>query len=385
MIQHTLPSPKHHRLSPLESLYARLHLQPAPVTQGQLLGEWLSLAANDWGVQLQRAGQLETAKVRFTQAFALNPNNVSAKINLDCNSNLIAKGSMNLSGVETITSQLGTLPRMSLFLASNGAIDEPSFCFVLGGIFLKANMPRQSLQQFERANTLAPSVVAPKLALAELYGRLGFAEKARDFINQARNEIAKLPQKGDLEAGLSLLEAGSWLAQSNAVNASSVLQNLLHSDPDNPRTQSMALRGFLSLGDYTNAVAIVDRQLAANPDDLTALANRAVIQLKQGAYTNGVQTLNHILTLTNATDVRLLRNGALIEIGQLDTAEKDYLELRTTIENPAAVDFNLSEIALRRCDTNRAIELLERCLTNVTEGTVQFQVVTNRLHTLKHP
>jgi tetratricopeptide (TPR) repeat protein len=384
-ISHSVSPSKPGRNAFTKLIYNRLHLQPPPAIQSQLLGEWYSLALNDWGVQLQQAGKIEAAQVRFTQAIALNPNNTAAKVNQQCNSNLMAKVKMNLSAVEGISSQLGTLPHMSRFLEIFGMVDEPSFCYVLGGTFLKASMPRQALQQFERAHALAPDVIAPKLALAELYQRLGFAEKSRSFIAEARTDLSAQPQKNEIETGLALMEAGSWLTQSNTANARDILQNLLQTDPNNPRTQNQVLRAYLSFGDYTNAAAIVNRQLADDPDNLTALANRAVIQIKQGALTNAVTTLNHILTLTNATDVRILRNSTLIQLGQLDAAEKDYLELRQTLENTTPVDYDLSEIAVRRRDTNHAIALLEGCLTNVPAGSPQYQMLTNRINLLKRP
>lgn len=379
------PKAKPDRRSLTGKIYQRFHLQPAPAVQGQLLGEWYAVALNDWGVQLQRAGHLEKARNWFELAATLNPNNGAVKINLQCNSNLVAGTNMNLAGVETIASQLRRLPQISQFLFLNGPVDEPSFCYVLGDTFLKAGLPRQAVQQMERAHELAPAIILPKLALAELYAKFGFADKARELIKEVRRDAANLPQKNQLEAGLSLLEANSWLAQTNAANAREVLQNFLSSNPDDPKTQNMVAQAYYSFGDYTNALEVINRQLAVKPDDIATLINQATLQIKMGAATNAIQTFNHILALTNSPEIRTLRNVAYIEAGQLDAAEKDYLELQKTGGNQTLVLYGLAEIALRRHDTNRAVELLQSCTGLIPADSPQYRALTNRISHLKQP
>lgn len=384
-VSKNLPAVKQDRRSLTGKIYQRLHLKPAPAAQGQLLGEWYAVALNDWGVQLQRAGHLAEAGNWFELAAALNPNNGAVKINIQCNSNLVAGANMSLAGVEAIASQLRRLPQISQFLFLNGPVDEPSFCYVLGDTFLKAGLPRQALQQMERAHELAPAIILPKLALAELYAKFGFADQARELIKEVRRDTASLPQKNQLEAGLSLLEANSWLAQTNAANAREVLQNLLSGNPDDPKTQNLVAQAYFSFGDYTNALEVINRQLAVKPDDIATLINQATLQLKMGAATNAMQTFNHILTLTNTPEIRMLRNIARIEAGQLDVAENDYLEMQKTETNQTMVYYGLAEIALRRHDTNRAVELLQNCTTMVPANSVQYRVLTNRIQNLKQP
>jgi predicted Zn-dependent protease len=384
-ISQSLPEAKPDRRSLTGKVYQRFHLQPAPMLQTQLLGEWYAMALDDWAVRLQRAGQLEAAKIRFALAAALNPNNGAAKVNSECNSNLIAGITLNLAGAESIASQLGRLPQMSRFLFVNGPVDEPSFCYVLGGTFLKAGLPRQALQQLERAHELAPTVILPKLALAELYTRLGSAQKARELISQVRKDASSLPQKNQLETSLSLLEASSWLAQTNAVNAREVLQNLLTSNPGDPRTQHLVAQAYYSFGDYSNALEVINRQLTATPNDIACQISLATVLLRVGDATQAVETLNHVLTLTNSPDIRLLRNVARIEAGHLDAAEGDYLEMQTQDLNQTLITYGLAEIALRRHNTNRAVELLQSCMANFPAGSPQLQMLTNRISALKQP
>lgn len=384
-IQKNLPPKKMPRGSLATKINQRLHLQPAPAVQAQLLGEWYSLAVNDAGVQLQRAGQLKAAENLFVRAQALNPNNNAARVNQLANSNLQARVSMNLSAVEGITSQLSSLNAISRFLTLNGQIDEPAFCYILGSAFLRTGLPRQALQQFERASALAPTTTAPKFALAELYTRLGLGERARQCISEIRAATADVKERADLEATLSLLEADTWLAQTNSVNAREALQNLSGINPESPRTQNLVLRALTAMGDYTNALQIVQRQLNTQPNDIIALVNQAMIEFKMGATDASLKTIDRALAMTNAPDLRLLRNIARIQTGRLDEAEQDYLELQKTGEFKPAIFHGLAEIALQRRDTNRAVTLLEQCLSNLPAGSPQISALTNRIQQLKHP
>jgi len=384
-VSKTISEATPHRRSLTGKIYQRFHLQPAPVVQSQLLGEWYSMTLDDWGVRLQRAGQLEKAKQQFELAAALNPNNPAVKVNLLSNSNLLAGATLNLTGVETIASQLGQLSKMSKFIFLYGTMDEPAFCYVLGSLMVKANLPRQALQQLERARELAPDVLLPKMALAELYAQFGFAEKARDLLQQVRKETAQLPKKEELETSLSLIEANSWLAQTNTANAREVLQNLLANNPDDPRTQNTVAQAYYSLGDYSNALEVINRQLDAKPDDLAVMVNQATLQLKMGNSTQAIATLDHVISQTNTPQLRLIRNVARIEAGQLQAAEADYLEMQKTEINQTPIWFGLAEIAMRRNDTNRAVELLERCTELLPADSPQYRVLTNRISQMKQP
>jgi len=60
-----------------------LHVQPEPNLNAIFAGLYYSRSLNFWGVQLQRAGELDRAVASFASALKLNPENVSAAINGD--------------------------------------------------------------------------------------------------------------------------------------------------------------------------------------------------------------------------------------------------------------------------------------------------------------
>ena len=362
----------------LRAIYNRFHFQPVPPTQSRMLSEWYALALNDWGVQLQRAGQLSAAKIRFEQALALNENNVAAGINLQSNTNLARASKLNLATVDT----LGSYQSMAKFMFTNGSVDEPAFCYLLGNACYQVGLVRQSIQQFERARALAPDVQAPQIALVKLYSRYGYNEPAQALISHLRSETSLASANNDLDQELSLLEANTWLSQTNTANARSVLQAMLKKYPDDGHIAEVVLQAYVSFGDYTNALKLVQHQLARAPDNLTSLFNQASIYMNLGQCSNALPVLDRALTLSNLPPLRLARALARTEAGQYDAAEADYQELGKTATNNLPIYSGLAEIARRRHDTNRAIEYLERCLAEMSPGNPQRKLIVARRNAL---
>ena len=366
-----------------KKIYSAFHLQPVLALQSWMLGDWYSVALNDWGVQLQRSGQLSIAKQRFEQALALNKNNSAASINMQCNTNLAAGSRLSLAGVDILAGQLGSFQLLSRFYAAFGPVDEPSFCYLLGNAFQKVGLPRQALQQFTRAADLAPDIPAPKIALAELYSRCGMEAEARQSIGRVRSELSSLPGKNNLEVGLSLLEANSWLAQTNPANASGVLQSILKTHPGDPRISEIVLRAYLAFGDYSNALQIVNRRVADNPTDIAGMVNQAGLYLRLGDFTNSLSILDRALALSNVPAVRVARAMARTEVGQYSAAEADYLELKQNGTNNLAVYCGLAEIARRQHNNPAAIGYLERGLAELAPEDLQRDQISARIKALQ--
>jgi len=362
---------------------ARLQIQPVSSPQTRTVADWYSVALDDWGVRLQRSGELSAAQKRFVQALELNTNNAAARLNLYCNTNLAAGHKLDLAGVKLLNWQLGDPGALDRFMQGFGPVDEPSFCYLLGTAFNQHGLSRQAMQQFERACRLAPDVVAPKLALAELYTRFGFEEQSRELIAQARNVLPSLAEKNSLETGLDVLEAESWLSQTNVASANTVLQPLLQQHSDDARVQAMAMRAYVAFGDYSNALDLVNTRLQADPKNIGTLVYKAAIYFRMGAASNTVAVLDSALAITNAPELRLLRADARVNAGQLAAAEKDYQELDQTLTNHLVTSYGLAKIALLRHDTNDAVVWLERCLTNVPANSAPYKMLNWQLGALK--
>jgi len=356
---------------------------PAPLYQDRLLAEWYSLSLDGWGVALQRQGRWNEARLRFEQALQLNPYNFSARISLACNTNHQSGLEMGLDNLDQVAGELGNFQRLSLVINDCGPFDEPTFCYLLGCAFQKSGQPLQAAQQFERARTLAPGAPVPEVALAGLYIQFRLAERARTLIIQLRDEAKNLPANNPAHLELALLEANFWLSQTNLANASSIFHSVLRQHPDDEQIANRVVGAYLTFGDFTNALQLINAHLSKSPDDVPSLNLEAAILIQSGSATAAVPVLDHVLTLTNLPLARLNRATARLASHDFDAAEKDYRELEKSGAEPGPVSYGLAAIAEHRHNTNQAANYLRLCLTNTPPGTALCRAASARLQMIE--
>ena len=360
----------------------RIGLAPAPFYQDRLLAEWSSLTLDGWGVALQRQGHWNEARLRFEEALQLNPGNFSARISLACNTNHQSGLKLGLGGVDQVASELGNSERLSLVINNCGPFDEPIFCYLLGCAFLQINHPLQAAEQFERARMLAPGSPAPEFALAALYPRLRRADLARPLIKQLQDEARNLPANSAVNVELGLLEANSWLSQTNVANARGVFQSVLQQHPDDAQIVNRVVGAYLAFGDFTNALQLINAHLARSPDDVPSLNLQAAILVQSGSPAAAIPILDRVLTLTNLPVARLNRAIARLACQDFAAAETDYRELQKSGVEPGLVCYGLAAIAEHRHDTNQEAIYLRLCLTNTPTGTPLWREAGARLRLL---
>jgi tetratricopeptide (TPR) repeat protein len=368
-------------------LFRRLCLEPVPAPQSRLLGSWYSISLDNWGVELQRSGRLPEARHRFEQALALNTNNWAAAINLQCNTNLQAGNKLSLAGLEEMVGRFKDLPHLALAMNSCGPFDEPVLCFMLGRVCQQAGWPRQAVQQLERAKTLAPGALPPELSLAELYSRYRMDDKVFEIVKRLRTTTSALPtnQVGEVELELSLLEARTWMSQTNPANARRILQSILQQHPNDTPTANLVFKTYLVFGDLTNALQLVAGQLATEPDNIAALNNQATILIQMNQAAAAIPILNRALAITNSPAIRLNRAIGYFLSTNLPAAEADYHQLENLPVDIFSVHYGLAEIAEQRHDTNLAIHHFAICLSNVPPGTIKWEEARRQLEALRNP
>ena len=360
----------------------QIGLLPAPLYQDQLLAGWCSLSLDGWGVALQRQNRWNEARLSFEQALQLNPDNFSARIRLACNTNHQSGFRLGLGDVAKVAGDLGNAQRLSLMMNDCGPFDEPIFCFLLGCAFQQIDQPLQAAQQFERARVLAPGAPAPEFALADLYTQLRFADRARPLINHLRDIAKNLPPGNSADLELALLEANSWLSQTNISGARSVFESVLQQHPDDAQIMNRVVGSYLAFGDFTNALQLVSAHLAKSPDDLLSLHLQVAILIQSGNSAAALPILDHVLTVTNLPSARLDRAFIRLFNHDFAAAEADYLELEKTGAETGPAFYGLAAIALQRHDTNQAVNYLRLCLTNTPPGSPLWREVGARLQTL---
>ncbi len=357
----------------LDKTIGHLGLSPVPVYQDPLLAEWYSFSLDGWGVALQQQGRWNEARVRLEQALELNTNNFSARISLACNTNHQAGLRLGLGDAGKVAAELGNSQRLSQLMKECGPFDEPIFCYLLGCAYEQINEPLQAVQQFERTRQLAPGTAAPELALVEIYTRLGYAELARPLINHLREAARNLPGNSALNVDLDLLDANAWLAQTNITSARNVLQSVLQQHPDDAQIANRVVAAYLAFGDFTNALQIIGTHLSKSPDDVPSLNLQAAILMQSGNAAAAIPVLDHVLTLTNLPESRLLRAVARLACQDFTAAETDYQELQKSGVAAGPVYYGLAVIAERRHETNQAMNYLRLCLTNTPPGTLLWR------------
>jgi tetratricopeptide (TPR) repeat protein len=365
-------------------LGARLSLKPVPPVQSRLLAQWYAAALDDWGVQLSRAGQAAVAQNHFEQALELCKHNIAALVNFQCQTSLAAGSKLSLAGVPDVAARLDGIASLYKFVLACGPVDEPAFCYVMGVALRRAGLPRQALQQLKRAADMVPGSPAPRLALAELYTSCNFHEQARQAIDKIRRDVPPGVLKTNyVAADLSLLDARLWLSQTNLPRARASLQSLLNEYPGDQRVENLVLNAYLGFGDVTNALHLLDIQLARTPGDVEKLNVQASVLMQSGRASEAVTVLDHVLTLTNLPAIRPNHALAQLRAKNYEAAESEFLELEAAGIAPAMVSYGLAAIAEHRADTNLIRHYLEICQTNAPPGSRLRHEVTARLEALK--
>jgi tetratricopeptide (TPR) repeat protein len=363
----------------------RAHLQTPPPAQVRTLGVWYSGALNRWGVTLQRNERLAEATSCFALALELNPDNLAARVNLQCNSNLLAGVPLTLARTDALQEQLGKYRNLGQVLVENGPFDDPSYCYHLGLGFAGAQFFRQAIQQFERVAALVPKDLPVRLQVGDWYNRIGRVGRALQIAAEIRGDPSLRPLDTATEVEAALLEARAYLSLTNRLMAQAVINALLFAHPGDAAIADRAASTLASYGDFPAALKIVDRLLESNPDDPAALAKKGNIYLIKGDFSNAIPLLTRSLSVTNSYTARLTRAFAYLQSTNLDSAEADYRELLQSFPAAPHAYYGLGEVAWQRGDTNTAIRHYEDFLSRGGADSAEARAAAAKLQALRPP
>jgi tetratricopeptide (TPR) repeat protein len=358
-------------------------LQPVKPEAPRQTCRWFSALLNDWGVELQRAGNFPAARKRFAQALALNPENPAPPLNLIVNSNLLAGHAMDLSAARSLARDLAGIQQLARLMEISGALDEPVICALCGDACNNAGWPRQALAQLDRARQLAPDSVAPELMMAKIYARHALPDQVFGLAAHLRGYVTNTPAGQALDLELSVVEAKAWMDRTNLAEANRVLNTVLEKNPGNYGAAETVFNAFLAFGSPTNALALLDRMLAQEPDNIPALNNKAALLIQLQRAGEALPVLARALALTNQPAIRLNQALALMQEKKFPAAEQVYLGLRETGADPFRIEYGLAQIAEARQDTNTAVREYRLCLSNAPPDSANWQNASARLDALR--
>jgi tetratricopeptide (TPR) repeat protein len=368
-----------------ERMLAKFHVSREPSPLAVLAGVGYSRCLNFWGVQLQRAGELEPAATRFGDALKLNPDNIVAQTNLRFNQALRAGGPATVDLSKADPDQLGKYPTWNDALKANGPFDEPGFCFEIGlNLAMGNGFYRQALASFDRVRELAPDYLPARFWLGQIYLMSHLPEQALGALREPLEHPETFALVETNEVQLHVLAAAAYFQLTNYARAAALLETEMARHPDNNNLLAAAVQGFMTHGQFDQALRTIDRKLKSEPDDPAWLYSRGYVCIQLKDYPAAITALTRVLTLQTNNDNALFNRAiANLDSGRLDAARADYLRLQQTYTNYFPVAYGLGEIAWRQHDTNEAVRNYTIYLANTATNTGEAQTVLERLRELK--
>jgi tetratricopeptide (TPR) repeat protein len=377
------------KLGPDPSLMDRLmkwaHLRKEPDRNAQLVAGFYSRASDFWGVEVQKAGDLKKAQKSFERALDINPANLVAQINLECNRNVQAGRKAAAQISKSVEDAFGKYRVWDDIMGDNGPFDEPRFCFEEGLVYSRNSLYRQAGNQFERTRILEPESLPARLNLAKLY----VVARMPDDALRMLDEIHTRPIPRTNQTELLSVEVSARLGANDLKGASNAIQSALDKFPSDEDLVAAAAQSFMNYGLFTNALEMIDKQLKLSPDNLTALLNKGYVCLHLAAYENAIPPLTHVLKLdTNSLSevhrtALLNRAIAHFRLSHLDESKADYDALQKNLPSDTRIFYGLGEIAYRTRDTNAALRNYNLYLASAPKDTLEAKHVAECVKELK--
>ena len=370
--------------NPLDWLLMHLHPAPELDQNAILAGMLCSRSLNDWGVQLQRAGDLDSAAKRFQQARRFNPDNIAADINLAFNETLRTKTPLEIYPERVNADQFGKYRNWNAVVTANGPFDEISYNFVAGSQFMQNGLFRQAASQFVRVRQLVPENLDTRFQLAQIYLLNHLPDVALEALHDPLTRPEKFGLNENNSTGLNILAAAMHFQKNETAEGIRYVDTEVSRHPNDEILLTAATQAYFTRGLFTNALQIIDRKLARSPDDVTWLFGKGYASIQIGSYHDSIKAMSRILQLqTNNDSARFNRALAYFKSEQLEPARADYAALQATYTNNFPVAYGLAEIAWQKKENAEALRNYQIYLANAPTNTPEFSSVAERVKSLQ--
>jgi len=364
----------------------KLQLRFQPNATAVVLGSYYSQVQNAWGVNLQRANRVREAEGHFKSALRLFPDNLAAEKNLAFNADLQAGRPAELRPPKSMEEELGRYRSWEQVMRDTGPFDDPTLSFVIGMGFAQGNNFRQATHAVERVYQVLPGNLQVAFWLSRLYVITQQPARASELLAVLRQRQAELAELGIRKIDMLQAEAGALYVSGRREQADQLVRDSLKQNPTDLQTITTALEISKVFRSYTNAMLSINQLLEVRPDNISALVTKGVFQIQAGEFQAALEPLNKALSLQSTNyGAQLYRAMALLNVNQLDAAAKDYTQLSKVFPNSIDVHTGLAELAVRRKDTNTALQHLEFCLRNTPVDSQQAHLLSRRISELRPP
>ncbi len=374
----------------IERVETKLHLSHETNPTAMFLERYYSRALNYWGVQLQASGRLKEAAAHFERAMVLNPENIVARINLQCNQRLQAGQNGLIELRKEDQDDLNKYRNWDQLLTEDGPFDEALSCFQQGQAFVAGRNYRQAAREFARVRELVPENLASRIALGQIAILHRLPDNALKLVEEIRQQAVQLGVNRTNITDVMSLEAAALIAKRDTNGLEAAIQRTLTQYPGETNLLGSAAAILMDIGEYTNALPLFDEQLRLDPDNASALVNKGYAYLRLNAYDQALPPLSRVVQMDTNSAPETLHYSALynraiayLKSDQLDLAQADYDVLQRAFPKKFQFYYGPGEIAYRKHDTNAAIRNYELYLANAPTNSLEASNVIARLQELK--
>ncbi|HEY6228308.1 MAG TPA: tetratricopeptide repeat protein [Verrucomicrobiae bacterium] len=267
-------------------------LAPKKLSDSSYIAMYLSRAANQWGVDLERANKSADAQKSFERAVDLNTNNIPAALNLEFVRTQAGKGQSDLTQQKDVFGQYRSWDQI---LYDNGGFDVPELLYAQGHTWLQQYLVRQACDAFQRSSELAPTNSAPKMALASALIRgkwIDEAEKVIASLNQETNQTTA-GQKMELIS----MEAAIHFARQDTNRAEATLRAAMEKYPKALSFYDSLNELYRAAGQWDKALELMNREVSMMPTNISLLMQRADVALNAGDTNTTLGDLETVLKM----------------------------------------------------------------------------------------
>jgi tetratricopeptide (TPR) repeat protein len=356
-------------------------LRPHRNQTANFVGVNCSRSLDYWGVQMRRARRLSEAATWFQRAIEINPNNVSARINLEYTQQC-QRGDTRRLNPQALRQRFGNLigegENWGNVLIRDGPVDEPTFLLRSGRVLQAVGNSRQAAGDFARSVELAPDWPPPKIWLAQSCLDLENFDSALALTDAV--QASSPPQDPAQLAHLLHCRTLALMGLTRTNDAMASIADFLAKYPSPPEVLATAADLYGQGDRFQEQLAILEDLLKREPDRVEWLIKRGVAELQLSKHEAAIATLTKALSLApQNTDARLSRAVAYLGADQVEAAQSDYEALLAQSKTSADALFGLGTVAWRQQNTNSAIRYYQQYLSQARPRSPQYKIASERL------
>ncbi|HQC42807.1 MAG TPA: tetratricopeptide repeat protein [Verrucomicrobiota bacterium] len=340
-------------------------------------------ALNNYAVEFDKVGDRSQALKYYDEALRLFPRNLSALMNRT----YYQRGSLNYSPEEQrMVDELFNSYDSSWNRVEQvcGKLDVPGPLYELGTIFMHNQQWRQAYQSFLRVEQFEPNNSDNMGALAYVDSMIGEGQRALERIRKTKARYKELDVPLSEWVILEIQEAACLISTGQEEEALKLMLDVRKSNPQNTGVANMLIRAYIANKNFSEALFMIDRQLASAPDNAENIRRKVYCLLGLQRPAEALPLLDGLLRKNPSNNsLRILRVATLIQMNLLQQARDEYMAMLEEDQNNLVAILGLAEVSEQMELKDEAIGWFSRALTNAYILDEEVEVVKKRIEDLK--